>query len=553
MAPLRLFKTWLTDIPAEFNDDSLVPVVFYTSVTKLPSWQDYFRGAESQSFAVSLDKFQTWQKFPGNPVLALPPIEWNVTGWRDPFIFQDKYLDSFFGDSLPRSKYYMLLGSGIQGYGGAVDIYHSDDLVNWEPFKLPLITIAHDDTERFLPYGYKTFSWGSNWEVPNLLRLNNDDDGENGPLYLIFFGTEGNASYLPGHHVGMYLVGHLEKREKPSFGYNPDFVKQQGNASLDFMVEFKPVFSGFLDHGLAYAANSVRNLDHDSNEIMLLAWANEDRSVEKMISSGYAGCIVFPRLYSLDHENNQPILKVKAAPESLNVRKASKTVSFSSIQDSDKSPSAIFSSKNKDGPYIPPPLIPSKPNTEGQEDIYVEYYPINGVTNGKKLDMDVTMSFICDSNCTSSDEYLSGLVIHHSAPFRKGQNNDEAFKEYTLITIKPSQEKIDVSRWKSSITEGSSRNELYMITPMKVNETERLVKLRVVLDGSLLEVYANDRSVLTTRIYPSTWEKLEPETSEGTYLGFISSKQKGIVDKWRTNIEQLDVYINISPTSIDKI
>lgn len=87
------------------------------------------------------------QKFTGNPLLSAPPSPWEVTGWRDPFVFRDVHLDAlvkgavfgeeergdddgdgnarvheerFRGTAFVREvEYnYMLLGGGVRHYGG---------------------------------------------------------------------------------------------------------------------------------------------------------------------------------------------------------------------------------------------------------------------------------------------------------------------------------------------------------------------------------------------------------------------------------------------------
>ena len=64
-------------------------------------------------------KLVTWQKAE-KPLIALPPPDMPLVGWRDPYIFE-------VGDGTRPWK--MLMGSGLKGQGGAVMIYRADTLL----------------------------------------------------------------------------------------------------------------------------------------------------------------------------------------------------------------------------------------------------------------------------------------------------------------------------------------------------------------------------------------------------------------------------------------
>jgi beta-fructofuranosidase len=67
-------------------------------------------------------KLVTWQKA-DKPLIALPPPDMPLVGWRDPYIFE-------VGDGTRPWK--MLMGSGLKGQGGAVMIYRADTLLGGE-------------------------------------------------------------------------------------------------------------------------------------------------------------------------------------------------------------------------------------------------------------------------------------------------------------------------------------------------------------------------------------------------------------------------------------
>ena len=97
-----------------------VPTIFYTGVTK--GYQ-----VQVQCMATSQDGLLTWQKHPQNPLIATVPEEANQTSeFRDPFVWHEDNL------------WHMLVGSSIAGVGGAVFLYQSSDLVNWD-YKNPIL------------------------------------------------------------------------------------------------------------------------------------------------------------------------------------------------------------------------------------------------------------------------------------------------------------------------------------------------------------------------------------------------------------------------------
>ena len=72
-----------------------------------------FLGAGDQSL-------ETWVK-QKEPMIATPPPDMNLVGWRDPYIFETL-------NDQDEREWGMLLGSGIKGRGGSVMIYRSKSL-----------------------------------------------------------------------------------------------------------------------------------------------------------------------------------------------------------------------------------------------------------------------------------------------------------------------------------------------------------------------------------------------------------------------------------------
>lgn len=93
-----------------------IPYLFYTGINP-----------ESQCLAVGDKHFKNFEKYEQNPIIKNRPEELNITGFRDPYVWQDE-----------NKKWKMILGCGIHGFfgthysGGGILIYESDNLYSWE-------------------------------------------------------------------------------------------------------------------------------------------------------------------------------------------------------------------------------------------------------------------------------------------------------------------------------------------------------------------------------------------------------------------------------------
>ena len=137
-----------------------VPTIVYTRYIHGLADEPVMRG-RAQCIATSDDAMLTWTKRP-DPVIAAPPAElvpralrdqptrWMVRGrsddhlkpgdltaWHDPHVWR--------GDD----AWYLALGCGFMGVGGALLLYRSDDLLDWE-YLHPLCAGAEPEFNRWL-------------------------------------------------------------------------------------------------------------------------------------------------------------------------------------------------------------------------------------------------------------------------------------------------------------------------------------------------------------------------------------------------------------------
>lgn len=194
---------------------------------------------QTQCLASSDDGLLTWRKYAHNPVLSeVPPVAGQTQDFRDPFVWREE------------EAWYMVLGSRIQDVGGAIFLYCSQDLINWE-YLHPLLI---GDIKRN----------GVVWECPNFFKL--DDRW----VLIISVYTLERVNKV------IYFVGNYENHQ------------------------FTPISEGVLDYGQLYAPLST--LD-DQNRRVLIGWVREARAPEIMQAAGWSGLQSIPRLLRLDSES----------------------------------------------------------------------------------------------------------------------------------------------------------------------------------------------------------------------------------------------------------
>jgi beta-fructofuranosidase len=189
--------------------------------------------------ATSSDGLVNWEKHPANPVLAGPPPELEtLTGgnFRDPFVWKED------------KCWYMAIGSRIDGQGGVILRYRSEDLVHWEY----LGRLLQGDINLSDPF------WtGSVWECPNFFRLKD--------RYVLFFSVQSEPSELlyPVYYIG-------------------DYDGEQ----------FIPTSQSILVHGSSFYAPQVMRTG--DGRMVMWGWLKEMRWPSALMEAGWAGVMSMP-------------------------------------------------------------------------------------------------------------------------------------------------------------------------------------------------------------------------------------------------------------------
>ncbi|ORY15821.1 sucrose-6-phosphate hydrolase [Clohesyomyces aquaticus] len=422
-------------------------LIFYTSVSKLPTnWQiPYQNGTETQSFAISTDGGETWTKHENNPVIANPPAGWNITGWRDPFFEAWPEMDALLGNTEPH--FYAVFGSGIKGVGPRIPFYSApaNDLMNWTFLGALWEPAANTSLGSVLETG----SYAFNFEVSNFFSLNDDDGNVH---YYVNMGTEGgNVTLHPRAQWGLWNEGLMSRRENGS-------------------ARFTPVAGGAVDWGLLYAVTSFN--DTKNNRRVQWGWAFEEMPDFVLTQQGYQGCFALPRE-----------LFVKTSKGVVNADGNLTTLGNNRLVEHGDGTFTAYTL----GIRPLPEVVSGIRNGSMQRNYAAGPVSSSAVVASGSSHMEIAATF---SNFSGA----AGLTVAASP----------GGEEYTTIYFDPSSRTVNVNRSYSSSIDGFTN---YTVTgyfyPYRFAKTGiEDVTMQVFLDGSLLEVYVNDRFSLTTRIYP---------------------------------------------------
>jgi len=247
--------------------------IFYTAVDASPAHNSAVKDLptyrETQYLAWAEDDLLTrWTKEP-EAAISAPPAELDTTGFRDPSPWQQN------------GYWYTVLATGFAGVGGAVLLYRSKDLRDWQFLHVLSggTTSAVAVTAAVQPY--------SVWECPEFFAL--------GLWHVLLYSTDGHVYW------------------------------QTGKLNAETM-QFLPEQSGIADLGNFYAAKT--QLDAKGNRI-LWGWIPETRPEAEHKAAGWAGAMALPRVMSC---TEQGLLRFHVAQQVDQLRMDSQHLQHGSTQ-----------------------------------------------------------------------------------------------------------------------------------------------------------------------------------------------------------------------------
>ncbi|MBP7694585.1 MAG: glycoside hydrolase family 32 protein, partial [Anaerolineales bacterium] len=361
-------------------DNAGVPTLIYTGVHP-----------QTVCLATGSADMRQWTKHPASPVITGAPANvaaQNGGHFRDPFVWREA------------GCWHMVIGSQVEGRGGLVLHYRSEDLLNWE-YQGPLLAGDSAQTEPV---------WtAAMWECPNFFAL----DGQ----HLLFFSAqsaEGELLY-PVYYAGAYNGQH-----------------------------FEPKTQGLLVHGQTFYAPLAMRLD--DGRVMVWGWLKEARSSEACLAAGWAGAMSLPMTLGLTPAGE---LQIAPAAELQALRQTPRR--FTDLA-----------------------LIP------GQADWLAGLH-------GNRLEIEAVFEagpeaeFGLQLLSSPGGEEQTHLIYNS----REGRLSLEAADSSLSPTV-------DRSRRQASLQLGSDHE----------------LRLRVFVDGSIIEVFANGSTCLAGRVYPTRPDSL---------------------------------------------
>lgn len=487
------------------------PTLLYTSVNYLPiQWTiKYTQGSETQSLAVARDGGRNFTKLTHGPVIPSPPFAVNVTGFRDPFVFQNPQFDGLLGKN--NGTWYTIISGGVHESGPSMFLYanyetESNNFQTWEY----LGQWWHEAANTTWTEAGWAGRWGFNFEVGNFLTLDEHGSNPNGELFLTL-GAE--WSYEP-------IV--------PQVSDNREMLWAAGkNSIVNGRLTFEPTMAGRLDAGRSAYAAAGKHISATSQASR--ASGAPDRFITYLWLTGdFYGTLEFPKLQqnwtgSLLLPRELSVGYLNVIDNALSREKGSWRIE----REHDNSTLTLATLHQK---IAREPLAAFKANAA-----HLITQPGGQKSENTPFDLSPSsMHFILSTSIkfpSRSDDLKAGFSILSGS------------HERTLIYYQFSNSSLIIERSNSSaaasttsginIENESGKFRLFDLPNANGTNIETL-NLTIVVDGGVIEVHVNDRFALSTWVWSWYADSKNIEfVVEGGEVEFGETKiWEGLVDAW---------------------
>lgn len=402
------------------------------------------------------------QKHPDNPVLAEEPPDLHVTGFRDPFVAPWPALDRARSS---KPSLYGLISGGVHSDGPKTFLYAiaPSDLTTWT-YLYPLVV---DVPSNHRPGGRWGGDFGTNWECTNFLSLNGPDGTTRD---VVIAGSEGGVEQS---QITKYHECHPNApRRSPSYAnwFFGSLHLVKGDMRLDIST------SGLLDWGLFYAANHFQAAD---GRKLMWGWIKEeDLDDATLASRGWTGCLGIVReVYLQTYENV-----------------------IGGLRSSLKDIGSVDTKATEVGSQIS--TLGIRPFAEAEQ------MRQPGLISWASEALD-SATRLCVASTPLTSEIKTTLKLQEdtrSVSLAVRHDKDQTIR--TVITFDCEAEEISVDRSRSTSRDDiNTAQEVGSFTlfrlhdPMTGSSKIEPLELDVFLDHDVLEVFANGRFALATRVY----------------------------------------------------
>lgn len=470
-----------TDISGEMNGTLSY---LYTSVNQLPIHYTlpYAQGCESLSLATSRDGGKTWEKHLSNPILPTCPADIQVTGWRDPFVAPWPSLSNALG--CPSQEYlYGCLSGGIVGKTPTLFLYSisAKDLSQWA-YLGPLLDVGlNRHISRW------SGDLGVNWEAASFMTLLDDDEES---IDVLIMGAEGckPKSATPGNPRNEQLEapGRIDRSQTWLAG-KLDSCLPGGN----LVPQMRPDFGGIVDHGCFYAAATF--WDPLDKVRIIWGWITEEDLPDRLrFRQNWSGLLSLPRVIRM--QTTRRVLRARSS--SLN------SITSLLVQPDEHETFTIKTlgslpdcrlERYRETSHVR--CLPQSILSASPVDLFCPYLYLDATTSQWELECEFTVN----ANCKAI-----GIIIGHSTDY----------KARTTLSFYPESETFVVDRHQTNEAETkiNTRPEIAPHTlftsldPVTGQAIEEKLRIRCWFDTSVLEIFINERTTISTRIYPSSSE-----------------------------------------------
>nr|CAG26671.1 invertase 1 precursor [Uromyces viciae-fabae] len=541
--PVTIAPSQLYDIRGVFDGTVIKngwdgnPTIIYTSVFTGPisarSNPPEIEGVETQSLAYTEDDGSSWTKLnfgaDGNPVIYKWP-EQHLSGFRDPFVFESEELYQFYANQSivhripgghnspkPRGKKYLLLSGGIRTesdpvHGGPrLFLYQQTkehDLRDWT-YLGPMISYTAERNQ--------TSEWrganGINFECGAITKIDehglaNQKDATHSTtqLNVITVGTEG---------------GRGQKNYWPIWkAVSWDFSAPDGN------VKANADFSGVIDWGTAYAFHMFQSKGRQ----LIVGWIYEDDPSNVLTAQrGAQGAFtLFRELFVKVVRNIHPAELASQASAPSWAMRPELDGSHSLVTVGQRILPEITSAFRKKSSIFQFPsrtVSPGSNLNSSEGELASNVIPLDKKPSDRYYAITARLDFYAKGIPSDGDEFIDRMSMPR-AGFRLLASKNE----WTDIFYDPSEEYLVVDRSHSSVISsyGNSTERakfrLWSILDPVTRETRiESLNLTIIVDNSVLEVHANERAIISTRVYP--WYK------NSTGIAYLAQGRPTIVEE----------------------
>ncbi|OMP86679.1 Acid beta-fructofuranosidase [Diplodia seriata] len=459
--------------------------IFYTGSRSSPDFwrKPYKPRSETQNAATSSDGGRTWQKWHGNPILDGGPGGWNVTGMRDPIPARIPELARILGDA--EDTFYVTIGSGIRDVGPRAPLWKAagDNLTAWtfqgSLFELPLNTTWGGEANR-----HRTGSFGGNFEMATLYPLveREEEGGGDGESIRWVYTVGAEGFEAPGHdltHWSLFALGDVSRRAN-------------GSAAFDITAV------GVTDWGNGYAVNTF--WDEKSERRIAWGWADEDFNGYGVSQNGYQGALLLPReLYIrkwrgvVAPKGGAPVGRSAEVWEREDGRQ---TYTVTTLAQRPLPDVVAGIQGGGAGTAVGDIAVGGSGGEEVRE------RRIDGL-NSSAYHLRATLA-----SWPSADDDDDGQQVGFKL------RASPADEEFTTVYWTPSNNTLVLNRARSSLITNFTQSsfnaylEPFLFPASNGDVVPEPLTFDIFVDGSLLEIFVNDRLSLTSRVYPSRADAL---------------------------------------------